>query len=270
VVIVMSHSSAMPHYSIFRKSNLWPSARHQCFAYAVVIRFLYSVLISVFLWQSSAIAEPTDAAPIADFTATLETALTTLDATNLDDDWYFTMGVVEGGELRIIHSDPRRNKYKRRQLFSVNDVAPDEERQEDFYDAEVERIDGLDPDASDYGYMVDLQTLQLLETGDGYAKFSFVPRVKALEDSREKIRGFLLLNMASRQIDQIEIINTEQLSPAFSVTLDTYRLTLQFKQEQGENLLSRLESHAAGKAGFLKSFESLIEVSFSDYKRADP
>jgi hypothetical protein len=82
------------------------------------------------------------------------------------------------------------------------------------------------------------------------------------------MQGTLLLNTLTQQIEQIEIYNTEKLSPAFSVTVDTFRLALAFQQEQGEILLHKLESHAVGKAGFLKSFNSLVAVAFSDYRRA--
>lgn len=269
----MSYSPARLLVPVFSRSIFLRLSRTQRSAYAVLVRLLFAMLLALTVWQSSVLAESTDMVAAADpgLSATLEAALENLDATHLDDDWYFTMGVVEEGERLIIHSDPSRDKYEKRTLLSVNDVVPDEARQEEFYEAEVERIDALDADASGYTYMVDVQTLRLLEADDdGVARFSFIPRVKALEDSRDKIGGLLLLNLGSGQIEQIEIHNTEPLSPAFSVTVDTYRLTLQFIQEQGENLLSQLESKAAGKAGFVKSFDTETTVSFSNYKRANP
>tara|TARA_R110002049_G_scaffold188251_11_gene356650 strand:- start:1772 stop:2461 length:690 start_codon:yes stop_codon:yes gene_type:complete len=222
------------------------------------------------VWQSNALADSVGVVVVAELTSVVESAIQNLDSTELEEDWLFTMEVVEEDEIRVIHSDPYRGKYERRQLISVNGVAPDEDRKEEFYESEVERVDGLDPEALGYGYMVDGQTLQLLKADDTYARFSFVPKVKALEGAGEQLRGSLLLNLNSGQIDEIEITNSGQLTPAFSVTVDIYRLTLRFEQAQGENLLTKLESHASGKAGFLKSFESLVEITFSDYTRAEP
>ncbi|MDE0931756.1 MAG: hypothetical protein OSA77_13765, partial [Halioglobus sp.] len=85
-----------------------------------------------------------------------------------------------------------------------------------------------------------------------------------------QLRGTLLLDSATQQITEIEIINTARLSPAFSVTLDTFRLGLSFNEEQGENLLRKLESHTVGKMGFLKSFDALVIFNFSEYTRAQP
>jgi hypothetical protein len=179
------------------------------------------------------------------------------------------MELVEEGELRIIRSDPHRDKYEKRQLLIVDGVAPDNDRQRKFRESEVKRIDELDPDASGYRYLVDTQTLALIEQRNGYAKLAFVPRIKAMEKSRDQVRGALLLNTQTQQIEEIEISNTGKLSPAFSVTVDIYRLLLKFQQEQGENLLQKLESRAVGKAGFMKSFDVLVAATFSGYKRAD-
>ena len=228
---------------------------------------LYFVAVTVFsglLWQENSLAGTSDWAPI------VKAALENLDATNLDEDWHFTMEVLEAGELQMIHSDPRRDTYEKRQLLTVDGIAADSQRRDEFHVKEVKRINDIDPDALGYGYMVDMETLDLVEASDGHAIFSFVPRVKMLEDSRDQLRGTLLLDSATQQIKEIEIINTDELSPAFSVTLDTFRLGLSFDEEQGENLLQKLESHTAGKMGFLKSFDALVIVNFSEYTRAQP
>ena len=228
---------------------------------------LYFVAVTVFsglLWQENALAGTSGWAPI------VKAALENLDATNLDEDWHFTMEVLEAGELQMIHSDPRRDTYEKRQLLTVDGIAADSQRRDEFHVKEVKRINDIDPDALGYGYMVDMETLDLIEDSDEHAIFSFVPRVKMLEDSRDQLRGTLLLDSATQQIKEIEIINTDELSPAFSVTLDTFRLGLSFDEEQGENLLQKLESHTAGKMGFLKSFDALVIVNFSEYTRAQP
>ena len=231
------------------------------------VLFLYCVVVTGFsglLWQENSLAGTSGWAPI------VKAALENLDATNLDEDWHFTMEVLEEDELQMIHSDPRRDTYEKRQLLTVDGIAADSQRRDEFHVKEVKRINDIDPDALGYGYMVDMETLDLIEDSDEHLIFSFVPRVKMLEDSRDQLRGTLLLDSATQQITEIEIINTDELSPAFSVTLDTFRLGLSFDEEQGENLLQKLESHTVGKMGFLKSFDALVIVNFSEYTRAQP
>jgi hypothetical protein len=234
----------------------------------MLLRNTYSliVLFSLLLYGSDSAGGTLETTLVA----AAEAALEKLDATNLDDDWYFSMEVVEHEELQTIRSDPSRGKYDRRELLTVNGVAADPERQREFRESEEKRIDDLDPEASGYRYMVDAETLKLIEHGDRLAKLSFVPRIKAMEKTRDQITGVVLLNMETQQIEEIEIHNTEKLSPAFSVTVDSFQLTFRFQPEQGENLLKKLESHAMGKAGFLKSFDNLVAVEFSDYRRLEP
>jgi hypothetical protein len=74
----------------------------------------YCVVVTVLsglLWQENSLAGTSDWAPI------VKAALENLDAANLDEDWYFTMEVLEEDELQIIHSDPRRDTYECSRLW---------------------------------------------------------------------------------------------------------------------------------------------------------
>lgn len=191
----------------------------------------------------------------------------TLDATDLDEDWYFTMEVIDGDELQQIESDPTRPPYERRELLTVNGKTPDADRLAQFADAEKKRIDDQRDAPGGYAHMVDIATLEPLEAPADDEIYAFVPQVQKLEKAREHLRGKLFMDAQSGWIRQLEMYNTETLSPAFSVSVDTYRLKLDFGEVQGENLLQSLQSHAIGKAGFLKSFDSKVHVRFSDFRR---
>ncbi|MDG2412856.1 MAG: hypothetical protein P8M21_13485 [Halioglobus sp.] len=197
----------------------------------------------------------------------VEAALQALDATDLDEDWYFAMEVVDGDELQQIESDPTRPPYERRTLLTVNGEAPDADRLAQFADAEKKRIDDQRDGPRGYVPMVDIATLELLAAPAGDEIYAFVPQVQKLEEDREHLRGELLMDAQSGWIRQLQIYNTEKLSPAFSVSVDTFRLTLDFNEVHGENLIQSLQSHTVGKAGFLKSFDSKVHIRFSDFRR---
>jgi hypothetical protein len=59
---------------------------------------LFVLILSLLLCQPGVFAEPAAAVSTADVSAALDAALGTLDATILDDDWSFTMEVVEEDE----------------------------------------------------------------------------------------------------------------------------------------------------------------------------
>ena len=92
--------------------------------------------------------------------------------------------------------------------------------------------------------------------------------MEALKKSRDKLRGALTLDTNTGHILDIEVFNAEPFSPAFSVTVEDYRLQFIFREEQGSRVLQRMESTAVGKAGFVKGFESVVVVDFTDYRPA--
>tara|TARA_R110001599_G_scaffold353826_1_gene599259 strand:- start:32875 stop:33609 length:735 start_codon:yes stop_codon:yes gene_type:complete len=206
--------------------------------------------------------------PQTDPSAIVGTALQSLDQADIDNNWFFTMEVEQDGENLLIRSDPRLEKYEKRQLLTVNGSVPGKDRLDEFRAAEKKRIDDIDPGKEGYRYLVDTATLQLIEESEGYQTLSFVPRLKDLEDSGDKVRGSLLLDTSTNQIEKLDIYNTENLSPAFSVSLTTLRLTFSFRQEQGAMLLATMYSQLEGKAGFVKSFASEVTIDFNEYQPA--
>ena len=220
-----------------------------------------ALMLSLTQWTQPTCAEAASAHP------RVEAALQSLDATDLDEDWYFAMEVVDGDELQQIESDPTRPPYERRELLTVNGEAPDADRLAQFADAEKKRIDDQRDAPRGYVHMVDIATLEPLAAPAGDEIYAFIPKVQKLEKAREHLRGQLLMDAQSGRIRQLEIYNSETLSPAFSVSVDTFRLKLNFGEVQGENLLRSLQSHAIGKAGFLKSFDSKVQIRFSDFRR---
>ena len=172
-------------------------------------------------------------------------------------------------ENQIIRSDPMKNQYERRQLLQVDGKAPDKSRLQAFREEEVERIDNIDPETKGYGHLVDSSTLQFVAQRGELSEFFFKPRINTLQDTAGKMRGALLFNNTTHAIEKIEVRNTQELSPAFSVTVDSYRLSLLFEVEQGARLLRKMESHAVGTVGFLKRFDQLVVIDFSDFRPAD-
>lgn len=193
-------------------------------------------------------------------------AIAALDAADMDSHWQFTMNIALDEELRVVSHDPLRSDYDVRRLVSVDDAAPSEKQLKKFREEEKKRLDERDPDTARYSYLVDLDSLQLENTGSDTLTFSFAPKVVQFEDAADQLRGNLVLNAATGQVEQISITNTGELSPAFSVTVAHYLLALNFVDVENARLLSSMTSEVRGKAGFLKSFDVNTQVAFSDYK----
>lgn len=236
-------------------------------AFSATARFLVQALTLATLallpmWPSYGAQTPSDSVPI------IIAALQNLDDNDLDENWYFTLSLVQEKEKQIISSDPMKAKYERRQLLQVNGKVPDQNRLNKFRKEEIKRIDDIDPDTRGYSHLVDSRTLQFISQNEEVSEFSFRPRIKAMDGAEDKMRGTLLFNSNTNSIEKIEVRNTQELSPAFSVTVERYRLSFLFHAAQGTRLLRTMESHAVGKMGFLKRFDQLVVVNFSDFSRA--
>lgn len=200
--------------------------------------------------------------------STVALALAALDNAQQDENWLFTLTLVENDESRIIQHDPRKPPYLQRTLLEVDGAAPDADHLKKFREQEEKRIDERDPEAS-YTYLVDLDTLESVKKAGELMTVTFSPRLKDMEKVESELEGSLLLNTTTGQIDQIDVYNTATFSPVFSVKIKEFRLTFQFRDEQGTRLLEAMRSHTRGKAGFLKSFDSLVTISFQGFQRIE-
>lgn len=153
------------------------------------------------MWPANSIAEQ------AELIAIVQKAVESIDATNLDNDWHFTMEMVEKDEVRIIRNNPHGEKYEMRELISVNGNVPDKQRQAEFRESEVKRIDELDPDSSRYSYLVNTATLDLIQASGKHAEFSFRPKVKTMENVRDQLRGSFFLTWILARLKKIEVLN---------------------------------------------------------------
>ena len=194
-------------------------------------------------------------------------AIAALDAANMDERWQFTMTLRIDDEQRVVTHDPTRGGYDVRQLVSVDGDPPSDKERKTFRDEEKKRLDEQDPETNNYAYLVDLNSLQLEDTQGDVRAFSFAPRVKEFDEA-DKLRGTLHLNNATGHVESLRIENSDELSPAFSVTVSHYVLAFSFVDAGGVRLLGNMVSQARGKAGFLKSFATDVEVTFDDYKLA--
>lgn len=195
----------------------------------------------------------------------IATAIAALDAANMDERWRYTMELLIDGEKRVVTHDPNRGGYEVRQLESVDGEPPSDKERKDFLAEEKKRLDEQDPETNNYAYLVNLDSLQLEDTRGDVSVFSFAPRVKEF-DEEDKLRGTLELNSATGHLESLRIENNGELSPAFSVSVSHYVLAFSFIDVEEARLLGDMVSEARGKAGFLKSFDTNVEVTFGDYE----
>lgn len=194
-------------------------------------------------------------------------ALAELDSNALDEHWYFQMKVQHDNTEQIVQSDPNHEPALRRTLIQVDGKEPTEKDREQFRKAESQRIEEQDEQAQAFGHLVDTTTLNFLGRENGIAEYAFIPRIPKLENASESLRGKLRMDIEKNQITALEVFNVEAFSPAFSVSMEHFRLAFEFSAQQGTNLLAAMVNQARGKAGFVKGFDSTTTIVFSEFRK---
>ncbi len=194
-----------------------------------------------------------------------------LDREKMDENWFYTMTTVTKDEILVTHSNPLRDKNKRVKLISVNDKTPSADRRKAFKKEEANRLERESEKGGQlrYSEMVDLDTLKFktLNENNKTVQLSFSPRLKDMEDERDKFIGSLTFNTVTGLIETLAIENTEKVSPAFSVSIHRYKMTLDFVSRNNSLLIGQLKSTVKGKVGFLKTIDVDVDIIFSDYRK---
>ena len=227
--------------------------------------FLYPVVIVFTLLHSGHV----QSSGSLDYVALAKSSLAEMDEMDTGENWFFTTTINTDEETLVSRNDPSKKEGARRELISVNGEPPTSERLKKYEKKEAKRLEDRENDdsRSKFSEMVDFSTLALVEVTNGQALLSFTPMLDGLEKESDKFNGSLQMNADTHLIEELSLANTEKLSPAFSVSLNTFNMNFSFLPVDGEVLLSRMKTSIEGKAGFLKKFKKSTEITFSDYRR---
>jgi hypothetical protein len=228
-----------------------------------VIYFL-AICLCTFLLSSYAQASDTP-----DYVEIAKTRLQEMDEIGVRKTWFYTITAHTDEEILVSRNKPAKDGIGSRELISVDGNPPSAERLEEFMEEQAERNEENDGDrkSGEFSEMVDYPTLTLDDVTNTQAILSFTPVIDGLEEESDKLKGTIVLNTDTLLVEEFSLINTGKISPAFSVSLTTFKLKFLFTQIDGVTLYSRMETKIKGKAGFLKKFEESSKIVFSDYER---
>jgi hypothetical protein len=204
-----------------------------------------------------------------DYVEIAKTRLLEMDETDVEKTWFYTTTAHTNEEILVSRNKPARDGVEGRELISVNGNPPSAKRLKKFMKQEAKRNEDSDGKRKrgEFSKMVDYTTLTLQEITNRQAILSFTPVLDRLEKDSDKLKGTIVLNTDTLLMEEFSVINTDKISPAFSVSFSTFRLKFLFTQVDGVTLYSQMETTIKGKAGFFKKFEESTEIVFSDYER---
>ncbi|AZG73957.1 hypothetical protein [Shewanella livingstonensis] len=198
----------------------------------------------------------------------VEQALSEINA-NTDDEnvlWQYSQQTKKLDLVRIEKFDASQPKMQRWNLVSENGQTPDKERLEEYQQHQQELKQGKDENSHElvFSELIDLTTLVFVGEDDTSVVFKFSPNIDELDN--KVLAGLLYLDKVSKQLRKISINNTDDLTPAFSVTLTKFELEFGFDVFDGLVMPAHISTTISGTAVIFKSLDSIQTVTYSDYK----
>ncbi|MGI2115085.1 hypothetical protein ACRN9G_16005 [Shewanella frigidimarina] len=201
----------------------------------------------------------------------VEQALSEINS-NTDDAnvlWQYSQQTVMPDMTRIEQFNGSLSETERWILVSENGRAPDNERLKEYRQDQQDLNENKDEDSHELAFadLIDVSTLAFVGEDDVSVAFTFVPNIDELDN--DALTGVLYLDKTSKQLRKVSITNTDELNPAFSVTLTKFELELGFDVFDGLVMPASTSTVISGTAAIFKSLDSIQTVTYRDYKMLD-
>jgi hypothetical protein len=198
----------------------------------------------------------------------VEQALSEINS-NKDDAnvlWQYSQQTVMVNMTRVEQFNGSLSETERWLLVSENGQIPDNERLKEYRQDQQDLNEDKDGNSHElaFSFSVDLSTLAFVGEDDVSVSFTFVPNIDELHN--DALTGVLHLDKTSNHLRKILIKNTDELNPAFSVTLTKFELELSFDVFEGLVMPAHTSTTIMGTAAIFKSLDSVQTVTYSDYK----
>ena len=192
-----------------------------------------------------------------------------LDAADKDarKDWAYTMIVVEDGKERIERFDPSRDVEHEWTLVKVESRKPTAGDIEDYRKTKERRRES--DDESSLRDMIQEGTLHLLREDDRQAVYAF--KVKGKDNKEQKMMDHvgaeLHIDKTGPWVERLEMKSAGEFNPMMGVTIEHFAMTITYIPiENGSVVPGRVETKVQGKAFFIKTIDSDVRITFSDYR----
>tara|TARA_R110000850_G_scaffold11961_3_gene40659 strand:- start:506 stop:1213 length:708 start_codon:yes stop_codon:yes gene_type:complete len=180
--------------------------------------------------------------------------------------WQYSQQTVMPDMTRIEQFNASLPETERWSLVSENGDTPGKKRLTEYRERQQDLHEDKDETSYELAFsdLIDLSTLVFVGEDDNNMSFTFTPNIDELENNA--LAGVLYLDKTSKHLRKILIRNTDEINPAFSVTLTKFELELSFDVFEGLVMPAHTSTTIMGTAAIFKSLDSVQTVTYSDYK----
>lgn len=249
---------------------------------------MYKNLVTIFLIFSAAVLAPgvapaqtlakpgdEDRAPanLDDAPADVRAAILRYGNTDLEQWHYVRTRTTEEGTIVDRH-DPTLPGAEHWQLVSIDGREPTGDELETFEDDRADHSD--DEETARTDYIIDvIQPGSIVFQGpfDGAERYGYL--LRSPDGKREKtflrLEGDILIQAGDDGpwVRTVRVWNTETLRPIIGVRIDEVMMSFHFELQDGYLLPSRVEAQWKGEFLMLKNIDRLVDVSLTDFRRAE-
>ncbi|MGL1956110.1 MAG: hypothetical protein OCD00_02165 [Colwellia sp.] len=210
----------------------------------------------------------------------IEGALVNLNAMS-SKEWTFKQVETIDNEEKISTFDPRKPKSEQWTLLLVDNKKPSKQETDDFNSARNSALNSDDSEGREQSSesneepkkvsielsdMIVKDSLTFKKLENELVHFSFTPLIQKMEDEQKNLSGLLIVNLISEQVEFMSVKNIDDLSPAFSVSLENFNLAFEFGQVESKPVLVKMTMDLSGTVGFFKSIEQHTKQEFLNYE----
>lgn len=193
--------------------------------------------------------------------------------TDLEEWHYVRTRVTEEGTIVDRH-DPTLPGPEHWQLISINGQAPTSDELEEFEDDRADHSDDEEKARTDYVIDViapdSIVFKAQLEGAEQYAYELRSPDGKR-KNTFQRLTGDMLIQPGDdgAWVRSVRVWNTETLRPVIGVRIDEIMTVFNFELHDGYMLPVAIKAEWRGEFLMLKDISRTVEVSLTDYRRAD-
>lgn len=180
--------------------------------------------------------------------------------------WAFTQTSHSPDRSRVETFDPLRPAHLQWTLVTENGETPSDRVLEAYRQQQTRRTGGRT--APNVKEQLIMASAELIAQDADREQWRFLLQPGADDDaSAEHMATTITFHPATRTIERIELASFEPFSPMFGVNIESARTRIEYSLPVGEvpSLLQHIEVSVRGRAFYLKSLDSDMTVSYSDY-----
>ena len=192
------------------------------------------------------------------------------------DDWGYTVKTLlingSGKKQQTIQSyDPAKSLELQWTLIEQQYETPSKARLHEY--AETHQSNSSDdiPEELKGVEIINISSIKFKDENETHYLFSFTPRLPMFDqEANENFEGELFFNKTSNRIEKLHLKARESFSPKLSFNLESYEMTIEIDDIEGELHITSIETDKSGTLLFFNHFKEFHSLHFSNFNAVTP